>query len=53
MKILTKKTVPCIMADDLTEDQVKAFRLEGNRGRLLQYAQNSAIKEILVFQQHG
>lgn len=25
------KTVPCIMADDLTEDQIKAFRLVDNR----------------------
>ena len=26
-----KKNVPCIMADDLTDDQIKAFRLVDNR----------------------
>lgn len=30
-KKLGLKTVPCIMADDLTEDQVKAFRLADNK----------------------
>ena len=30
-KQLGLKTVPCIMADDLTEDQVKAFRIADNK----------------------
>lgn len=30
-KELGMKTVPCIMADDLTEEQVKAFRLADNK----------------------
>ena len=30
-KKLGMKTVPCIIADDLTEDQIKAFRLADNR----------------------
>ena len=30
-KLLNLKKVPCIIADDLTEDQVKAFRLVDNR----------------------
>lgn len=30
-KKLGLKTVPCIMADDLTEDQIKAFRLADNK----------------------
>lgn len=30
-KHLGLKTVPCIMADDLTEEQVKAFRLADNK----------------------
>lgn len=30
-KKLKLKTVPCILADDLSEDQIKAFRLVDNR----------------------
>ena len=30
-KKLGLKTVPCIIADDLTEEQVKAFRLADNK----------------------
>ena len=30
-KLLGLETVPCIIADDLTEDQVKAFRLADNK----------------------
>lgn len=30
-KKLKLKTVPCILADDLSEDQIKAFRLADNR----------------------
>ena len=31
-KFLGMDTVPCIVADDLTEDQIKAFRLADNKG---------------------
>ena len=30
-KFLGMDTVPCIVADDLTEDQIKAFRLADNK----------------------
>ena len=30
-KKLGMKTVPCIMADDLTEEQIKAYRLADNK----------------------
>ena len=37
-KFLGMDTVPCIVADDLTEDQIKAFRLADNKvGELAQW----------------
>ena len=30
-KVLKMKTVPCIVADDLTEEQIRAFRLADNK----------------------
>lgn len=30
-KVIGMETVPCIMADDLTEDQIRAFRLADNK----------------------
>lgn len=46
-KRLKLKTVPCIVADDLTEEQVKAFRLADNKvGELAEWDFNALADEL-------
>lgn len=47
-KQLKLKEVPCIMADDLTEEQVKAFRLADNQVAGLATWDNELLDECLV-----
>lgn len=46
-KRLKYKTVPCIMADDLTEEQIKAFRLADNKVQEMAEWDNSLLTEEL------
>ena len=46
-KKLGLETVPCIIADDLTEDQIKAYRLADNKvGELAEWDLNALEKEL-------
>ena len=46
-KRLKYKTVPCIMADDLTDEQIKAFRLADNRVQEMAEWDNELLSEEL------
>ncbi len=46
-KKLGLKTVPCIMADDLTDDQIKAFRLADNKvSEFSEWDEEKLMKEL-------
>ena len=46
-KELKLKTVPCIVADDLTEQQVKAFRLADNKvSEFAEWDQDALLEEL-------
>ena len=46
-KKLGLKTVPCILADDLTEEQIKAFRLADNKvGEFSEWDEEKLLKEL-------
>lgn len=46
-KKLGMKTVPCIMADDLTEEQIKAFRLADNKvAEFSEWDEEKLMKEL-------
>ena len=46
-KELKLKTVPCIVADDLTEQQVKAFRLADNKvSEFAKWDQDALLEEL-------
>lgn len=46
-KKLGLKTVPCILADDLTEEQIKAFRLADNKvAEFSEWDQEKLLKEL-------
>ena len=46
-KKLGLKTVPCIMADDLTDDQIKAFRLADNKvSEFSEWDEENLMKEL-------